>query len=94
MEYELLDTGVFDQDRYFDVFVEYAKASPEDLLIRITAHNRGPEAATLHLLPALLVPQYLDLAGRRAAPVHEGDRQTPDASIVEALHTDLGQRFL
>jgi hypothetical protein len=53
MEYELLDTGVFDQDRYFDVFVEYAKASPEDLLIRITAHNRWPEAATLHLLPTL-----------------------------------------
>jgi hypothetical protein len=41
-EYELLDTGVFDQDRYFDVFVEYAKASPEDILIRITVHNRGP----------------------------------------------------
>ena len=50
-EYELLDTGVFDQDRYFDVFVEYAKASPEDLLIQITVHNRGPEAATLQLLP-------------------------------------------
>src|SRR5215468_12631679 len=42
-EYELLDTGVFDGDRYFDVFVEYAKADPEDILIRITAHNRGPE---------------------------------------------------
>src|SRR5215475_1469317 len=52
-EYELLDTGVFDDNRYFDVFVEYAKASPEDLLIRITAHNRGPESATLHLLPTL-----------------------------------------
>ena len=52
-EYELLDTGVFDQDRYFDVFVEYAKASPEDMLIQITVHNRGPEAATLHLLPTL-----------------------------------------
>ena len=52
-EYELLDTGVFDQDRYFDVFVEYAKASPEDLLIQITVHNRGPEAATLQLLPTL-----------------------------------------
>ncbi len=52
-EYELLDTGVFDQDRYFDVFVEYAKASPEDILIQITVHNRGPEAATLHVLPTL-----------------------------------------
>jgi hypothetical protein len=52
-EYELLDTGVFDADRYFDVFVEYAKSSPEDLLIRITVHNRGPEAAEIHLLPTL-----------------------------------------
>ncbi len=52
-EYELLDTGVFDQDRYFDVFVEYAKAAPEDILIRITAVNRGPEPAGLHLLPTV-----------------------------------------
>ena len=52
-EYELLDTGVFDDDRYFDVFVEYAKAGPEDILIRITVHNRGPEAARLRLLPTL-----------------------------------------
>ncbi|MDT8069112.1 MAG: glucosidase [Terriglobia bacterium] len=52
-EYELLDTGVFDDDRYFDVFVEYAKADPEDLLIRISAHNRGPETAEIHLLPTL-----------------------------------------
>ena len=52
-EYELLDTGVFDGNRYFDVFVEYAKASPEDILVRITVTNRGPEAASLHLLPTL-----------------------------------------
>src|SRR5256712_7632512 len=52
-EFELLDTGVFDQDRYFDVFVEYAKATPEDILIRITAYNRGPEPAKLDLLPTL-----------------------------------------
>jgi hypothetical protein len=53
MEYELLDTGVFDEDRYFDVFVEYAKDGPEDILVKITAANRGPEAAELHLLPTL-----------------------------------------
>jgi hypothetical protein len=53
MEYELLDTGIFDDDRYFDVFVEYAKADPEDLLIQISVHNRGPEAAQLHVLPTL-----------------------------------------
>jgi len=52
-EYELLDTGAFDEDRYFDVFVEYAKAGPEDILVRISVHNRGPEAAQLHLLPTL-----------------------------------------
>ncbi len=50
-EFELLDTGVFDDDRYFDVFVEYAKADPDDVLIRVTAHNRGPDPATIHLLP-------------------------------------------
>ena len=53
LEYELIDTGAFDEDRYFDVVVEYAKASPEDTLIRVTVVNRGPEAATLHLLPTL-----------------------------------------
>ena len=52
-EFELLDTGIFDDDRYFDVFVEYAKAAPEDLLMRVTVHNRGPDAATIHLLPQL-----------------------------------------
>ena len=52
-EYELLDTGVFEDDRYFDIFIEYAKADPEDLAIRITAHNRGPDAAPLHILPTL-----------------------------------------
>ena len=52
-EFELIDTGVFDENRYFDIFVEYAKAGPDDILIRITAANRGPEPATLHLLPTL-----------------------------------------
>ena len=52
-EYELLDTGIFDEDRYFDVFVEYAKAGPEDTLIKISVHNRGPEAAQIQVLPTL-----------------------------------------
>ena len=52
-ELELIDCGVFDQDRYFDVEIEYAKAEPEDILVRITVHNRGPEAAEIHLLPHL-----------------------------------------
>src|SRR3954464_12887627 len=52
-EYELMDTGVFDQGRYFDVFVEYAKATPEDVLIRITVQNRGPQAAGVDVLPTV-----------------------------------------
>ena len=52
-EFELIDTGIFDENRYFDVFVEYAKAGPEDTLIKITVCNRGPEAASLHVLPTL-----------------------------------------
>ncbi|MGD0388169.1 MAG: glucosidase [Tepidisphaeraceae bacterium] len=52
-EYEIVDTGVFDQNKYFDVFVEYAKNAPEDILIRITVNNRGTEPATIHLLPTL-----------------------------------------
>ena len=52
-EFELLDSGVFEDNRYFDVFVEYAKAGPEDICIRITAVNRGPETASLELLPTL-----------------------------------------
>jgi hypothetical protein len=52
-EFELIDTGVFDDDRYFDVYIEYAKAGPDDLLIKISAHNRGGSAAPLHLLPQL-----------------------------------------
>ncbi len=54
MEYELLDTGVFDEDRYFDVFVEYAKRTPTDILIQISLCNRGPDVAPVHVLPTLL----------------------------------------
>ena len=59
MEYELLDTGVFNDDRYFDVFVEYAKAGPEDILVRITAVNRGPDAAETASPADALVPERL-----------------------------------
>src|SRR5208282_6676070 len=52
-EYELLDTGIFDANQYFDVVIEYAKATPEDLLMQVTVHNRGPEDAELHVLPTL-----------------------------------------
>ena len=64
-EFELPDTGVFDDDRYFDVFAEYAKAAPDDILIRVTVANRGPEPAALHLLPDALVPQHLGVGVHR-----------------------------
>ncbi len=51
LEYELLDTGIFEEDRYWDVVIEYAKAGPEDLLMKVTVHNRGPERATVHVIP-------------------------------------------
>ena len=91
-EYELLDTGVFDDDRYFDVDVEYAKAAPEDLLVRITVHNRGPEPATLHLLPTLLVPQHLVVAGRRGAK--PALHALADRRGIAAEHAELGTRRL
>lgn len=68
-EYELLDTGVFDQDRYFDVYVEYAKAAPDDVLIRFTVHNRGPEAETLFLLPMLWFRNTWSWPGGSRKPV-------------------------
>jgi len=90
LEYELLDTGVFDDDRYFDVFVEYAKAAPEDLLIRITACNRGPEAADLHLLPTLWF---------RNTWSWEGDPPKPSMKqiahgTIQAVHPQLGTHTL
>jgi hypothetical protein len=93
-EYELLDTGVFDQDRYFDVFVEYAKASPEDMLIRISAYNRGPDPATLHLLPTLWFRNDWSWQSAPARPVLRHVPGTPTWDVVEATHTELGERYL
>jgi hypothetical protein len=89
-EYELLDTGVFDEDRYFDVFVEYAKADPEDILITITVHNRGPEAATLCLLPTLWFRNTWSCGKEETKPVL---REGKDGSIV-ASDSKLGDRTL
>jgi hypothetical protein len=99
MEYELLDTGVLDDNRYFDVFVEYAKGGAEDILVKITAANRGPDAADLHILPTLWFrndwsqwiaesnrsPRKPDLAQTKAAP---GTR------AVAAAHPLLGEFVL
>ena len=78
-EYELLDTGVFDDDRYFDVFVEYAKAGPEDMLVRITVHNRGPEAARLHVLPTLWFRNTWSWDARRAPKPSAARSRAPGA---------------
>ena len=93
-EYELLDTGVFDDDRYFDVFVEYAKATAEELLIRITVANRGNQTATLDLLPTLWFRNTwawgLDARRPRLAA---GD-PLPDGRVIDANHFELTDRWL
>jgi hypothetical protein len=88
LEYELLDTGVFHEDRYFDVFVEYAKAGPEDLLIRITAVNRGPEAAALHLLPTLWFRNTWSWRGGGSKPELKQEGNRNGAAVIAAQHTD------
>ncbi|HVS36717.1 MAG TPA: glucosidase, partial [Gemmataceae bacterium] len=93
-EYELLDTGVFDQDRYFDVFVEYAKASPEDLLIQISVCNRGPEAAHVHILPTLWFRNEWSWAGNADRPTLQQVGAGPPGGVVQAVHPLLGERWL
>jgi hypothetical protein len=85
-EYELLDTGAFNDNRYFDVFVEYAKEGPEDLLIRITVHNRGPEAARLHLLPTLWFRNTWSWIEGAPKP----SLRMVDPLVIEASHQELG----
>jgi hypothetical protein len=86
-ELELWETGAFDQDRYFDVHVEYAKAGSEDIVIRIVAHNRGPEAAPLHLLPQLWFRNTWSWGRSDARPRLRLDGARP---LVEATHAELG----
>jgi hypothetical protein len=93
-EYELIDTGVFDDDRYFDVFVEYAKSSPEDILIRITVCNRGPEASVLHVLPTLWFRNTWSGSAGGAKPELKQVSGSTRTSVVGAVHFDLGERFL
>jgi Mannosylglycerate hydrolase MGH1-like glycoside hydrolase domain len=89
-EYELIDTGVFEGNRYFDVFVEYAKAGPEDLLMQVTAHNRGPDTAPLHLLPTLWFRHTWSWAGGAEQPTLTAEGTT----AVRVEHSGLGTRFL
>jgi hypothetical protein len=89
LEYELIDTGVFDDDRYFDVVVEYAKAGPEDTAIRITVANRGPDAAELHVLPTLWFRNTWSWDKRASKPSLRGSR-SGDVSVLSATHPELG----
>ncbi|MBZ5513580.1 MAG: glucosidase [Acidobacteriia bacterium] len=93
-EFELLDTGIFNEDRYFDVFVEYAKASPEDILIRITVHNRGPEEAELHLLPTLWFRNTWSWDRDAKRPNLSAVTGPTGAAVIEAKEEYYGRRWL
>ena len=94
MEYELLDTGVFDGHRYFDVFVEYAKASPEDILVLLTIANRGPEPASLHVLPTLWFRNTWSWGGEAPKLGLRKLEGPAGISVVAASHAELGERYL
>ena len=101
LEYELADTNIFAENRYFDVVMEYAKASPTDILIRISATNRGPEAAPLHLLPMLWFRNTWAWGDDDRRPAlaalddsSSGDGQTPGFRLVRADHQELGTYWL
>src|SRR5271163_1880098 len=87
LEYELLETGIFNEDRYFDVFVEYAKAGADDLGIRISVANRGPEAARLHLLPTLWFRNTWSWDEDGVKPIL-AEQQLKGASVISAHHTE------
>ena len=94
MEYELLDTGIFNEDRYFDVFVEYAKQGPEDLLIEISVANRGPEAAELQVLPSLWFRNTWTWWPGTPKPSLKYVKGPKGIQAIAASHPDLGDRYL
>ncbi len=94
MEYELLDTGIFNDGRYFDVFVECAKESAEDVLIRITVANHGPQKASLVVLPTLWFRNTWSWGTASAKPLLEQRTGSEDTAIIAASHPDLGVRYL
>jgi Glycosyl hydrolase family 63 C-terminal domain len=90
-EFELLDTGIFDGNRYFDVFVEYAKAEPDDILVRITACNRGPAAAPLHLVPTLWFRNTWSWKGGAESGIPRPSIRLMGKDSVSAEHARLGK---
>ncbi len=93
-EFELLDTGLFNENRYFDVFVEYAKCTVEDILIRITAVNRGAEAAPLHILPTIWFRNTWSWGRDLRRPTLRRAPEVPGAECVEVEHWEYGKRWL
>jgi hypothetical protein len=93
-EFELLDTGVFNEDRYFDVFAEYAKATPEDILIRIAVFNRGPAEAEFALLPTLWFRNTWSWANNAKRPSLSAVAGPPGVAVIEANEEYYGQRWL
>src|SRR5678815_2222316 len=89
-EFELIDSGLFDDGRYFDVFVEYAQAAPNDILMRVTVHNRGPESAPLHLLPTIWFRNSWSWKAADPKPA----LRSPHGSVIEATHGELGGFYL
>ncbi|MDP3334299.1 MAG: glucosidase [Methylococcaceae bacterium] len=85
-EFELLDTGIFDDDRYFDVFIEYAKADTDDILLRISAHNRGDEAAPLHILPQLWFRNTWSWGNDK----HQPSLSATGSGAIQVKHHTLG----
>jgi hypothetical protein len=93
-EYELLDTGIFNEDRYFDVFVEYAKASPTDMLIQISVHNRGPAESVVHVLPTLWARNTWSWWPEAPKPSLRAGPRRAGAAVIAATDAQLGDYFL
>ncbi|HEY2600279.1 MAG TPA: hypothetical protein VGI67_01895 [Thermoleophilaceae bacterium] len=94
MEYELLDTGIFDEDRYFDVIVEYAKAACDDILMLVTVHNRGPDAAELQLLPTLWFRNTWSWGDDVPKPTLAAVDRPGGSAAARATHHELGDWLL
>ena len=94
LEYEILDTGVFNDNRYFDVFTEYAKADEEDILVKITVHNRGPEASEITVLPTLWMRNLWSFGQAEGVHSIEKNKDTKKYGSVVAEHPKLGAYHL
>jgi hypothetical protein len=93
-EYELIDTGIFDQNKYFDVYVEYIKKSPDDILIQISVHNRGPDVAVIDLLPTIWFRNEWSWVAQAPRPLLQQIEIDGTISAIKATHDKVGERYL